>query len=130
LSLSITVTLAFSKAVSANASFNPESPVLTLYAAWVPNFTCEFYSVNDDGSVTLINTQQINPLEGTEITLPTYDKDSYAYEIDGVLYNLYLNESCTGNKIDGSAISHTGFFNEQTATVVNPVMKIYCKPVN
>ena len=117
-------------AVSANASFNPQSPVLTLYAAWVPNFTCEFYSVNDDGSVTLINTQQINPLEGSEITLPAYDKDSSAYEIDGVLYNLYLNESCTGNKIDGSAISHTGFLNEQTATVVNPVMKIYCKPVN
>ena len=116
-------------AISPDANYNPARPILTLYAAWVPAFTCEFYSVDDNGTLTLINAKEINPIEGSEITLPTYNEDEDAFEIDGVLYDLYYTESCTGEKISGTSVSHTGFFNPENATVENPVMKIYCKPV-
>jgi len=117
-------------AVDPDANYNPARPILTLYAAWVPAFSCEFYSVDDSGALTLIDTKEINPVEGSEITLPAFDEEAGAFEIDGILYDLYYTESCSGTKISGTAISHMGFFNSADATVENPVMKIYCKPVN
>ena len=116
--------------IPSDRSYNASKPVLTLYAAWIPSFTCEFYSVNDDGSLTLIDTKEINPAESTQITLPTYNAEVGAYEIGEGVYDLYYSESCTGEKIDGASISHTGSFNPANATVENPTMKIYCKPIN
>ena len=116
--------------ISADRNYNPSKPVLTLYAAWVPDLVCEFYSVGEDGTLTLIETKEINPVESTEITLPAYDAENGAYEIGGYLYDLYYNEYCTGEKIDGTSITHTGIFSVETATVENPVMKIYCKPID
>ncbi len=116
-------------AISPDANYNPARPILTLYAAWVPSFSCEFYSVDESGALTLIDTTEINPVEGAKITLPTYDGEAGAFEIDGILYDLYYTESCTGEKISGESVSHNGFFNSANATVENPVMKIYCKPI-
>ena len=116
-------------AVSPDANYNPAKPILTLYAAWVPSFTCEFYSVGANGELTLIETKEISPLDGSTITLPTYSEEDGAFEIDGVFYDLYYNESCTGEKISGISVSHKGFFNPASATVENPIMKIYCKPI-
>ena len=103
--------------------------MLTLYAAWVPNFTCEFYSVDDSGALTLIETKKINPAESSEITLPAYNAETGAFEIGDSMYELYYDESCTGEKISGTSISHTGSFDPSNATYENHVMKIYCKPV-
>ena len=85
--------------------------------------------MNDDGSLTMIDTKETNPAESTQITLPTYNAESSAFEIGGVMYDLYYSESCTGEKIDGTSIAHTGSFNPDNATVENPTMKIYCKPI-
>ena len=104
--------------------------MLTLYAAWVPDFTCEFYEVGDNGEITLIETKKINPVEGNEITLPSYDEESGAFEIDGKLYDLYLDDACATEKLDGTSVSHTGTFNAANATAENTVMKIYCKPID
>ena len=116
-------------AIPDGKNYNPTKPVLTLYAAWVPSLTCEFYSVDENGTITLIDTKSINPVESTEITLPTYDAENDAYVIGEYMYDLYYSESCTGEKIDGTSISHTGVYNPANATVENPVMKIYCKPI-
>ena len=110
--------------------YSPKTPVLTLYAAWVPAFTCEFYAVNGDGSVTLISDKDYNPVSGNEITLPNYNEEDGTFEIDGKTYALYYGVSCDdGEKIEGETITHTGTYNPADATVVNTVMKIYCKLV-
>ena len=117
-------------AVKPSSKYDPARPILTLYAAWVPDFTCEFYAVGDNGEITLIDTKKVNPVEGSEITLPEYDTENGAFEIDGTLYDLYLTEECTGEKISGASIAHTGTFDPASASVENPVMKIYCKPID
>ena len=117
-------------AISPDADYDPTRPVLTLYAAWVPDFTCEFYEVGDNGEITLIETKKINPVEGNEITLPSYDEESGAFEIGGKHYDLYLDDACATEKLDGTSVSHTGTFNAANATAENTVMKIYCKPID
>ena len=120
-------------AVSADHEYDPSSPVLTLYAAWVPSFTYEFYAVGNDGSVTLIGEKNVNPMESTEITVPAYNSASGVVEIgdfpflqNNTYSDIYLDEECT-NKISDATITHTGIFNAANATVENTTMKIYCK---
>ena len=120
-------------AVSADHDYDPESPVLTLYAAWVPSFTYEFYAVADDGSVTLIGEKNVNPMENTEITVPAYNSASGVVEIGDFPFlqsntysDIYTDAECT-NKISDATITHSGKFNAYNATVENTTMKIYCK---
>ena len=118
-------------AISASASYNPENPVLTLYAAWVPAFTYEFYSVDDNGSITLLSEKKTNPVLGDEFTLPSFDAENGTIEIGGVLYTVYYDQSCTETKrIDRETVSHSGSYDPYTATVTDPVMKLYCKIVD
>ncbi len=118
-------------AINANHSYNPTKPVLTLYAAWVPAFTCEFYAVDDNGSVTLLSEKKYNPISGNSISLPSYDAENGTVEIDGKTYAIYSSQSCSEDKrIEGETVTHTGVYTPANATVTNPVMKIYCKLVD
>ena len=120
-------------AINADAEYDPESPVLTLYAAWVPSFTYEFYSVDGNGNTTLLGTKDMNPMESTEITLPAYNAESGTVDIGDFPFlqsntysDVFTNTECT-DRISTATISHTGTFNIDTAAVENTVMKIYCK---
>ena len=120
-------------AINANASYDPNNPVLTLYAAWVPSFTYEFYAVDDNGNVTLLGEKTMNPLESTEITLPAFSSESGLVEIGDFPYlqsntysAIYYNAECT-DKITSATITHTGIFNYDNATTEGGTMKIYCK---
>ena len=116
-------------AISADASYDPERPVLTLYAAWVPDFVCEFYSVDEDG-ITLLTEKKFNPTLGNEIALPSYDAESGTVKIDGKTYEVYYTPDCSPDKrIEGGTVTHSGNFNPYDATLTDPVMKIYCKLV-
>ena len=117
-------------AIKADASYNPEKPVLTLYAAWVSSYSYEFYSVDEGGSLTLLSEKKTNPVLGNEFTLPSFDAESGTVEIDGKRYAVYYTASCTEDKrIEGEKVTHSGSYDPATATVKNPVMKIYCKLV-
>ena len=120
-------------AISADANYDPQNPVLTLYAAWVPSFTYEFYSVDESGNVTLLGQKSMNPMESTEITLPAYNSTSGLVEIGDFPYlqnntysAIYTNEACT-EEITSATISHIGTYNSENATVENATMKVYCK---
>ena len=120
-------------AINADATYDPANPVLTLYAAWVPSFTYEFYSVDDNGNVTLLGQKNMNPMESTEITLPAYSSASGLVEIgdfpflqNNTYSAIYTNEACT-EEIKSATISHVGTYNAANATVENSTMKIYCK---
>ena len=116
-------------AISADASYDPERPVLTLYAAWVPDFVCEFYSVDEDG-ITLLTEKKFNPTLGNGIALPSYDAESGTVKIDGKTYEVYYTPDCSPDKrIEGGTVTHSGNFNPYDATLTDPVMKIYCKLV-
>ena len=118
-------------AISASANYDPSKPILTLYAAWVPNFTCEFYSVDDSGSLTLLSEKKINPVLGNEFTLPSYDAESGTVEINGVRYAVYYSADCSEDKmIEGDTVVHTGIYDPYTATASDTAMKIYCKPID
>ena len=114
--------------INADADCDPEEPILTLYAAWVPAFTCEVYAVGDDGSTTLLVTKELNPVQGKDIPL-AYSAEDGTVEINGNVYKIYSDEDCT-KAITGESLTHTGILNSEDATVINPDMKIYCKLVD
>lgn len=73
--------------VDPNKTYTAEENVLTLYAAWVPYFSFDFYRENADGSFTLLET-----VEALELALPEWDQKSGALdmkrfpEIDGMTF--------------------------------------------
>ena len=120
-------------AISADGNYNPESPVITLYAAWVPSLSYEFYAVDSNGNTVLLGEKNMNPLESTEITLPAYNAQTGVVDIGDFPYlqnntysKIYTDENCT-NEITSATVSHTGSYDALTATVSNSTMKIYCQ---
>ena len=57
-------------------------------------------------------------------------EDFQFVQVDGKLYDLYLDDACATEKLDGTSVSHTGTFNAANATAENTVMKIDCKPID
>ena len=125
--------------IPADYNYNPERPVLTLYAAWVPAFTYEFYSVDKNGNTTLIDTKSVDPTGNTTITVPAFNEitggvdandfpalKEQTYLVDGDIRAIYLDAECK-ERITDSTITHIGSYNSKNATVENTTMKIYCK---
>ncbi len=57
--------------VDPNKEYDPEEPVMTLYAAWIPYFTYEFYSVDENGKTALLGSDSL-----INLTLPAWDERS------------------------------------------------------
>ena len=125
--------------IPADGSYSSENPVLTLYAAWVPAFTYEFYSVGSDGETTLIGTKPVDPTGNTTITVPAFNSvtggidandfptlKDHTYLVDGDIRAIYYDAECK-NRIEDSTLTHIGTYNSTNATVENATMKIYCK---
>ncbi len=120
-------------AVKADGSYSSNEPVITLYAAWVPAFTYEFYTYNESGAPVLIGKAEKNPFSDTSITLPAFDdasgrvnKPNDFPELSGKTYDkIYLDEAKT-SEVTTPAVTHTGSFNAENATLSNPTMRIYC----
>lgn len=107
-------------------SFSASEPVLTLYAAWVPEFSFTFYR-GDTGEK--LDTHVIDPRYGTEITVPAYSKTSGAmemYDFPSVSGMTFDKVSLTaGGEAQTGSITHTGVFNEANGTAENTEMKLY-----
>ena len=108
-------------------------PVLTLYAAWVPNFSFEFYSIDDPD--TVLGTVD-NVKVGGEIVAPIWDSSDNSLFLGDLedLMNKYMpGKTFIGvytdpegkNRLSGETIKHFGTLDYTTATAVNPVMKLY-----
>ena len=116
-----------------NATYNAETPVVTLYAAWIPNFTYEFYTA--DGR--LLSTYSFNPANESEIDLPFWNEATgkidmqdfprYSSDVSGdvkTFKNAYLDQEMT-ELITTKTIAHHGYVDYATASATNPVMKLY-----
>ena len=108
--------------------YSSDTPVLTLYAAWIPMFKIEFYSI-DSGE--LVDTIKIDPTEKTELSLPVWSEETGAIDMfdfpkrEGYTYSkAYLDADAT-QELTGLTITHPGSVDLETATAQNDVLKLY-----
>ena len=114
--------------VDVDKTYSSEEPVITLYAAWVPLFEIEFYSLE---SGEYVNSYEYNPTLVDEIKVPTWDEETGAVEMfnfpenDGYTFNgVYLDEAGT-QQVTTATLEHPGEVDEATGTADETVMKVY-----
>lgn len=114
--------------VDTEKTYSASQPVITLYAAWVPLFEIEFYSLD---SKELLGEYTYNPLGDNDLRVPTWNLETGAmdmYEfpnIDGFTFEAAYYDEAGTQAVDTEAVMHTGVINEETATAENNVMKLY-----
>lgn len=113
--------------VEADKEYSSEEPVMTLYAAWVPLFEIEFYSLEDG---KLIDTYVYDPTLVKEIKAPALNDKSGKLEFyqfperDGYTYQgAYYDEEKT--EPISSVVEHYGHIDRKTGTAEDTVMKVY-----
>ena len=113
--------------VNVNKTYSSQEPVITLYAAWVPLFEIEFYSLE---SGEYINSYEYDPTLVEEIKIPAWDEETGAVEMynfpenDGYTFNgAYYDEAGTQQIV--SVLEHVGEVDEETGTADETVMKVY-----
>lgn len=103
-------------------------PVITLYAAWVPIFEIEFYSM-DSGEY--MDSYIFDPTIVDEILLPAWDEETGAIEMydfperSGYTFNKAYYDENGEQPIDTEAILHTGKIDYENGTATDAVMKLY-----
>ena len=113
--------------VVVDKEYSSQEPVLTLYAAWVPLFEIEFYSLRDG---KLIDNYVYDPTLVKEIKAPATDEKSGKLEMynfperDGYTYQgAYYDEE--GTEPITSLVEHYGHVDRKTGTAEDTVMKVY-----
>ena len=101
---------------------------VTLYAAWIPEFKFEFYSLKTG---ELINSYSFDPNYISEITMPSWDEKTGKLKMekfptisDMTLDGVYLDAQGS-EKAQGVTVKHTGTYHADNATAQDPVMKLY-----
>ncbi|MBO5261905.1 MAG: hypothetical protein J6B45_02550 [Clostridia bacterium] len=110
-----------------NKEYRASEPVKTLYAAWIPQFEYEFYSL--DNPTELLKEYKVEV--GAELVLPEWDTKSGNIKmhqfptIKGKTFVGAYTDPEGKNQITEASIKHTGTLDESNVTVKDPVMKIY-----
>jgi hypothetical protein len=113
--------------VSAEGTYSAEEPVLTLYAAWVPMFRIDFYSLRDNA---LLGSYSYNPNE-TQVQVPQWNTDSGAIDmyrfptVSGFTFDGAYYDAAGTEKVDGELVVHPGVVDYETGTAENAVMDLY-----
>lgn len=113
--------------VPANGDYSAESPVLTLYAAWVPYINYDFYAVNTaDGTSEYISTVQNIDLIIPEWSEKTGKLDMNDFpELDGFTFDAaYLNEDLS-QPLSQTISGKESYVDYETATVSTESVAIY-----
>ncbi len=112
--------------VSASENHTSAEPVVTLYAAWVPEFKINFVD-RKDGSE--IGTYTYNPLNVKEIKVPEWNEDGememYKFPVKaGYTFEAAYYDAEGKNLIEGT-VTHTGAVDMATGTASNHEMTVY-----
>lgn len=114
--------------VDPGKEYTSSEPVLTLYAAWVPQFEIEYYT-RDTGE--LLASTVFDPTTQSEISIPALSEETGAVDMfnfptrDGYTFDkVYYDEAGT-QQITEAAIAHSGSVDYESGTAVNPVMRLY-----
>ena len=103
-------------------------PVLTLYAAWVPLFKIDFYSLE---SGEYMNSYTFNPVTDGEILVPALDEESGSIELydfpenPGYTFNGAYYDAEGKQAVDTEFVNHPGLVNEDNGTAENHVLSLY-----
>lgn len=114
--------------IEQDKAYSADTPALTLYAAWVPLFEIEFYSL-DSGD--LIDTLKYNPTSTKELKIPAWNEETGAIEMydfpkrDGYTYNKAFYDAEGTIELTGEKLVHPGSVNEDDATASDSVLKLY-----
>ena len=114
--------------VDPDGNYSSADPVLTLYAAWVPEFEIEFYSLNTGEACGKLS---FDPAELTTVQVPKWDEETGAIEMyefpskDGYTFNgVYYDEAGT-QPVEGETVTHSGVVDYESGTAQNGSMKLY-----
>lgn len=105
-----------------------DEPVITLYAAWVPLFKIDFYSL-DSGEY--MDSMIFDPTTIGDISVPVWDDETGAIEMynfperKGYTFNKAYYDAKGNKPLDTATVSHPGVVNYETGTAENSVMKLY-----
>lgn len=105
-----------------------EEPVMTLYAAWVPLFEIQFYSL-DSGEY--MDSLIFDPTTTGDISVPAWDKETGAIEMydfperSGYTFNKAYFDEKGEQQLSTATVNHPGVVNYETGTAENSVMKLY-----
>ena len=115
--------------VDPESKYNSEEPVLTLYAAWVPMFEYEFYTV---GTGEYVGNYTFNPMtDSAELSVPCWDEESGSMEMykfaerAGYTFNKAYYDNEAQSAVDTQTVTHPGYIDYETGTAVDSVYPIY-----
>lgn len=114
--------------VDPNKEYRSETPVLTLYAAWVPLFEIEFYSL-DSGE--LLETYTFDPTTAGEINVPVWSEETGAIEMydfpskEGFTFSKAYYDKEGTDALDTAAVNHKGVVDYESGTAKDSVLKLY-----
>ncbi len=114
--------------VDAGKTYSSAEPVVTLYAAWIPLFQIEFYSL-DSGEH--LDTYTYDPLAETEIKVPAWDEGTGAInmyrfpERSGYTFNGAYYDADGTKAVDTETVAHPGVIDYETGSVKDNVLKLY-----
>ncbi len=115
-------------AVDPTKEYVSEEPVLTLYAAWVPLFEIEFYSL-DTGE--LLETFAYDPMATDALAVPYWDEETGTVEMNrfperkGYTFKQAYYDSERTTPIITETVEHAGSVDYTNGTAVNHVQKVY-----
>ncbi len=101
---------------------------MTLYAAWVPMFEIEFYTL---GSGEFIEEYKFDPTTTEGIKLPKWSEETGAVEMfnfpkkSGYTFKNAYYDAEGKNQISDEIFSHVGTIDYEHGVAVNSVMKLY-----
>ncbi len=114
--------------IDPNKQYSSESPVITLYAAWVPLYSIEFYSMDSN---ELLDTYVYDPSANESIKVPAWDVETGTVEMykfpekKGYTFNNVYYDAEGKNLVDTESVIHSGVIDYETGTAKDTVMKLY-----
>ncbi len=114
--------------VAADGEYKSEQPEMTLYAAWVPMFEIEFYSM-DSGEY--ISNYVFDPTTTESISVPAWDEETGIIDMfnfparSGYTFSKAFYDADGKNAVDTDFVNHPGVVNYETGTAENAVLKLY-----
>lgn len=114
--------------VDVDKDYSSKEPVMTLYAAWVPMFEIEFYTL-DSGEY--IDKLTFDPTTMDKISVPAWDDTTgqinmydFPKKAGYTFNNVYYDAEGT-LLVEGAEVSHTGSVDLETGTGKDNIMKLY-----
>ena len=114
--------------VDVNGDYSAKEAVMTLYAAWIPMFEIEFYSLNNG---EYIDKLIFDPSLMEVINVPSWDETTGQIKMydfpkkSGYTFNKAYYDAEGTLAVEETDIKHTGTVDYETGTGKDNVMKLY-----